>query len=401
MRGKASPATGVFESPYSTTILPAKDSGRAPKRAAARAANAPAPAAEVAPPAPIAEAPVYIPTHAPVAAPIVAPEPAPVYAPPAQAFAAPATNYPVQYPSAPGFPPQPPYAETAHVADSASWAPPAPSAPAGPPAPVGYPSAPYQPAYQPAAYQPAAFPPPTNPPSGYQPNRFEPQGYAAPGYQAQGYAPPGYPPPGQAQPYQNFPPTSGRSAGSKVLIGLAIGVVGFVVLAILAAIAIPVFLSQRAKTANRNVVLPGILLEQPQVHNTNLDTAMSNAVANLQNSMTGLTETRGAYYGPADQPLFAVVAGRLPNRPTAADENSFFTAIAADDKLTHGFTPTGSGPYGGKMECGQAIAAEAPITFCASVDSAAVVLIIGFSQSSDQTAILARQIIGSIEPARP
>jgi hypothetical protein len=198
------------------------------------------------------------------------------------------------------------------------------------------------------------------------------------------------------------PPTSGRSAGAKVLIGLAIGVVGFIVLGILAAIAIPVFLSQRAKTANRNVVLPGILLEQPQLHSTSLDTAMSDAVGQLQTSITGVTETQGAYYGPSDQPLFAVVAGRLPTRPTAADENSFFTAIATDDHVTGGLHPTGSGPYGGKMECGQTLVpGEAPVTFCASVDSAAVVLIIGFNQSTDQTGILARQIIGSIEPARP
>jgi len=250
-------------------------------------------------------------------------------------------------------------------------------------------------------------PPPSNPPSGYQPNHFEPQGYAAPGYVAQGYAPPGYAPPGyappgQALPYQNVPPTSGRSTGAKVLIGLAIGVVGFIVLGILAAIAIPVFLSQRAKTANRNVVLPGILLEQPQLHSTSLDTVMSDAVGQLQTSITGVTETQGAYYGPGDQPLFAVVAGRLPTRPTAADENSFFTAIAADDHVTGGFHPTGSGPYGGKMECGQTLVpGEAPVTFCASVDSAAVVLIIGFNQSTNQTGILARQIIGSIEPARP
>ena len=40
---------------------------------------------------------------------------------------------------------------------------------------------------------------------------------------------------------------TGRSTGSKVVLGLVIGAVGFVVLAILAAIAIPTFLNQRAK----------------------------------------------------------------------------------------------------------------------------------------------------------
>lgn len=399
MRGKASPATPAFESPYATTILPAKDPGRAPKRAAAPAE----PTADVAPPAPLAEAPVYIPTHGPTQAPAPAPiaAPDPVDAPPpAPLFAAPVTDYPVHYPSAPGFPPQPQYADSAPVADPAVSA------------PVGYPSASYQPgyqpgyqpaAYQPAAYQSATFAPPTTPPSGYQPNRFEPQGFepqgfAAPGYAAPGYAAPGYAPPGQ--PFQNYPPPSGRSAGAKVLIGLAIGVVGFIGICILAAIAIPVFLSQQQKTANRNVVLPGILLEQQQVHSATLDTAAADAAAKLQSSITGITETQAAYYGPDGQPLFAVIAGRLPNKPTAADENSFFTGVATDDRLT-GFAPTESGPYGGKMECGQAVAAgEAPITFCASVDSAAVVVIVGLNQTTNQTAILARQIIGSIEPAR-
>ena len=400
MRGKASPTTRVFESPYATTILPAKDAGRAPKRAAA-------PAADASTPEPVAEAPVYIPTHrptqAPVAAPLATPEPAPepvyaaptsapayeppapVYAPPpAPLFAAPVTDYPVHYPSAPGFPPQPQYAETAQMADPALSA---PAPPVPPPAPVGYPSA----SYQPASYQAAAYPPPTNPPSGYQPNRFEPQGYAAPGY-----APPGYPPPGHpAQPYQNFPPTSGRSAAAKVLIGLAIVVVGIVVLGILAAIAIPVFLSQREKPANRNVVLPAVLLEQQKLSSADLDAGASSAVTALE-SINGLTETQAAYYGSGGQPVFVVAAGKLAHRPTSDIQKTFFSLTAKNNNAT--LSPTGSGPFGGWMQCGQATADNGgSVTMCVSLDSAAVVAVVAQATSASQLAVVTRQIINSVE----
>ena len=412
MRGKVSPATRVFESPYATTILPAKGAGRAPKGAIAPEASAPAPAPAVAAPEPLAEAPVYIPTHGPVTAPVAAPEPepvyapppapvfdtpAPVYAPPQPAFAAPAaraTEYPVQYPSAPGFPPQPQYASTTHVADPAPFAPVAPSAPASPPAPVGYPSASYQPSYQPPAYQPAAYAPPSTPPSGSQPNRFDPQGYAASGYAAPGYGPPGYLPPAQAQPFQTFPPP-GRSTGAKVLIGLAIGVLGFVILGILAAIAIPVFLSQRATPANRNVVLPAMLLEQQKLSSADLDVGANAAVAALQN-INGLTETQAAYYGSGGEPVFVVAAGKLPHRPTSDIQQSFFSETAKNNNAT--LSPTGSGPFGGWMQCGQATTdVGSPVTMCVSLDSAAVVAVVASATSASQLAVVTRQIISSVE----
>ena len=412
MRGKTSPATRVFESPYATDILPAKDAGRVSKRAAT-------PAAEVAPPEPLAEAPVYIPTHGPVAAPAPAPvaipapapapapaqayaappptpayePPAPVYAPPPPAFAAPVTDYPAHYPSAPGFPPQPPYAEAAQVAA------PALSAPMAPPAPVGYPSASYQPTsqpapYQPAPYQPAAYAPPPNPPSSYQPSRFEPQGFAASGYQTPGYAPPGYLPPAQAQPFQNFPPTSGRSAGAKVLIGLALVVGGFVVLGILAAIAIPVFLSQRAKPANRNIVLPSVLLDQQRLSSADLDASVAAEVASLQKHTPGGSQAQAAFYGQGGLPTFLVVAGKPGRRPTPADTKAFFSTQSGGE-LT--FTPVANGPFGGTMECGPATANGVAATICGSVDDAGVVYILGFNTSPSQLAIVTREILGVIE----
>jgi hypothetical protein len=385
MRGKASPTTRVFESPYATTILPAKGPGRAPK-------GATAPAADVAPPEPVAEAPAYIPndapTHATVAAPIAAPDPAPapiyaapppapvyeapaaVYAPPPPAplYAAPATDYPVHYPSAPGFPPQPHYAQTAQVADPALTA---------PVAPVGYPSASYQPVYQPPPH-----PSPMSPPSGYQPSRFEPQGYQTQGYQAQGYQP-------QAQPYQNFPPTSGRSTGLKVLIGL---VIGLVVLGILAAI--PVFLSQHQKPANRNIVLPSVLLDQQRLSSADLDASVAAEVASLQKHTPGGSQAQAGFYGQDGLPTFLVVAGKPGRRPTPADVKAFFSTQSGD---TLTFTPVGSGPFGGTMECGPATANGIAATICGSIDDAGVVFVLGFSTTPSQLAVVTREILGVIE----
>jgi hypothetical protein len=408
MRGKSSAATGVYESPYATTILPGKDNGRAAKPADAPAyapshvagpTHPPAPEAAPAHPAAPEAAPAYPP---PAAAPAYPPPAAaPAYPPPAAAPACPppaAAEYPVHYPTAPGFPPQPHYADTAHVADPALSAPAAAAAPAPPvlpAAPIGYPSASYQPPsyqpapYQPAAYQPAAYPPPTNPPSGYQPNRFEPQGFAAPGYAAPGYQPPGYQPPGQAQPYQSFPPTGGSSTGAKVLIGVLIGLV---VLGILAAI--PVFLSQHQKPANRNIVLPSVLLDQQRLSSADLDASVAAEVASLQKHTPGGSQAQAAFYGQDGLPTFLVVAGKPGERPTPADVKAFFSTQSGGE-LT--FTPVGNGPFGGTMECGPATANGIAATICGSIDDAGVVFVLGFNTTPSQLAIVTREILGVIE----
>jgi hypothetical protein len=60
-------------------------------------------------------------------------------------------------------------------------------------------------------------------------------------------------------------------------------------------------------------------------------------------------------------------------------------------------TPVGSGPFGGKMECGTATIDGNPTTVCSSLDSAAAVIVISSQVSTSQLALLTRQIIGSIE----
>jgi hypothetical protein len=84
------------------------------------------------------------------------------------------------------------------------------------PAPVAPPA---WPAQQPPAYAPVSSAPPSYPPPGYQPGA------------------PAWP----------TPTVSTMSVGMKVLIAIASVIGGFILLGILAAIAIPVFLNQRAK----------------------------------------------------------------------------------------------------------------------------------------------------------
>ena len=188
-----------------------------------------------------------------------------------------------------------------------------------------------------------------------------------------------------------------RSTASRVLIALAITVAAFVGIGILAAIAIPVFLSQRDKAAARNVVLPAMLLEQQKVTDDaslNADTAAQ--ITSMQQDLPGITQAQAAYYGQGGQPLFAVTAAKLPEQPTAADRQAFFRATGVRNDMT--LTTEGSGPYGGSMQCGETTASGgAALTMCVSLDSAAVIVVISTGTSESDLATLTRQIIGSVE----
>jgi hypothetical protein len=204
--------------------------------------------------------------------------------------------------------------------------------------------------------------------------------YGPPAFGAPGYS--GYPP---AQP----PP---RSTASKVWIGVAIALAVIIAFAV----ALPVVLSQQ-KPANRNVVLPAMLVEQQQLHDANLDAASSAVVASLERDISGLTQVQSGYYGSDGQPLFMVAAGKLPHQATAADEKAYFSTSANTDSEQLVLAPVGSGPFGGKMECGTATFNGTPTTICSSLDSAAAVLVISSQVSTSQLALLTRQIISSIE----
>ena len=164
----------------------------------------------------------------------------------------------------------------------------------------------------------------------------------------------------------------------------------------MAAIAIPVFVSQRDKAAARNVVLPAMLLDQQKVADDaslNADTAAQ--ITSMQQDLPGITQAQAAYYGQGGQPLFAVTAAKLPEQPTAADRQAFFRATGVRNDMT--LTTEGSGPYGGSMQCGETTASGGALTMCVSLDSAAVIVVISTGTSESDLATLARQIIGSVE----
>jgi hypothetical protein len=185
--------------------------------------------------------------------------------------------------------------------------------------------------------------------------------------------------------------TSGRSTASKILLGVGIALG----LLILIAVAIPVFLSQR-KPANRNVVLPTTLVDQQRITgNADLDAAAATEVAALSKIIPGGSQTQAAYYGLDGEPTFMVIAGKLAHRPTSADVTSFFsTHNAADPTLVK----LGSGQFGGTLECGASTVDGNVVTICASLDSAAAIVLVATNNTTpSQLAIVTRQVIGSVE----
>ena len=163
------------------------------------------------------------------------------------------------------------------------------------------------------------------------------------------------------------------------------------------AVAIPVVLSHQP-AANRNVVLPTTLVGQQQIHDANLDATSAAVVASLKRDLNGLTQVQSAYYGLGiGLPQYMVAAGKLPRKPTAADTKAFFSTSANNDTTQVALTPVGSGPFGGKMECGTATVDGNPTTICSSLDSAAAVIVISSMMTPSELALQTRLIISSIE----
>jgi len=75
--------------------------------------------------------------------------------------------------------------------------------------------------------------------------------------------------------------------------------------------------------------------------------------------------------------------------------SAFFssTGNAADPTLTK----MGSGQFGGTLECGLATVNGKSLTTCASIDSAAAIIVIAANTDPSQLAIITRQVIGSVE----
>ena len=99
----------------------------------------------------------------------------------------------------------------------------------------------------------------------------------------------------------------------------------------------------------------------------------------MQQHIPGGSQTQAAYYGIGGVPTFMVVAGKLARRPTTADVTAFFSnsGTAADPKLTK----MGSGQFGGTLECGTATVTGRQLTTCASIDSAAAIIVVAATRT--------------------
>lgn len=223
-------------------------------------------------------------------------------APPSQ-YGAEFTPAPAQYgaeyaPAPVAQPDLPPY-----VAQSLPPIAPAPVPFGQPPAPFGQPPAAFGQA--PFGQAPAAFPaPPTAP--------------------APGFPPPGQPWQGGPQPWEQ--PAKKKMGGGKItLIVLASIVVGFVVISILAAIAIPVYLNQRARSEASGIGLDGVTCEQVADYAVQISDAGQSQDAGPLVSMTGVSmsqDNRGSVRVPSagGDPAFVlscVGTGTKPDGTTA------------------------------------------------------------------------------------
>jgi hypothetical protein len=238
---------------------------------------------------------------------------------------------------------------------------------------VGYAAAP-----APVGYPPSANPQPA-PAYGYGPPAIG-NGYGPPpGY---GPVPVGYYPPARQQ---------GWPTAAKVAIGT---VAGLIALAILAAVAIPVFLQQSQKPANRPVAVPATLFGDSQLHTADLDSAVTAALADFDQPGSPWGTPQGAYFGQDDGPLFFVGAAKLTRRLLPDEQAELFREGATAGTV---LSAQGSGPYGGRMECGSVTRDGASGIDCFSYDSAAVVITVVFNSTPSQAAILSRQLIGAVE----
>ena len=198
-------------------------------------------------------------------------------------------------------------------------------------------------------------PPPPPAPSPYAPSPYGPSPHAP-----SPYGPSPYP----LTPYG--PPPHGRSTGAKVAIGIAIAVGSFVVLGILAAIAIPVFLNQQAKAvaARTSVSLPDTVGGYAK-----LPAAAQQSIQSLITQIPAEGHAQAAVYGRGSTATVVVIVGS--HAMNASDQRGYLSAVNDSEGRNAGVVQTTvpAGPLGGTMQCGTS--PEGQRTDCAFVDAGA------------------------------
>ncbi len=227
--------------------------------------------------------------------------------------------------------------------------------------------------------------PPTGPATGPAAGPVTGPAGPAPYGQSQFGAPP--PPP----PYVAYaPPRAGMSTGAKVAIALGGSVAGLVVLGILAAIAIPVFLNQKAKSDAQGITisLPTQVAGYPRMTGAE-DAQVQGLVAGLPAEAAG---AQGAAYG-VGRPSIIVIAGQHVSRP---DFQAGFLDGVAKAEARAGVTqvPVDAGPLGGHMRCGAAI--DGTRTDCAFADAGSYGAIDVVGTGADALALV-QQVRAAVE----
>jgi hypothetical protein len=221
--------------------------------------------------------------------------------------------------------------------------------------------------------------------------------FAPPPRAAYGAAPtPRYPAPQYPAPqYPASGPYAAQKPGMPTIAKLAIAagaaLAGLVILGILAAIAIPVFLNQKARAdADRvTVSLPGSVAGYQRMSGS-ADTAVQGVVSSLPREAGS---AHGAAYGVAANVVVVVIAGHQLMRPDA--QTGFLTGVARSEAGA-GIVqvPVDPGPLGGQMRCGAAL--DGSRTDCAFVDAGAYG-VIDVAVTGASAVPLAQQVRAAVE----
>jgi hypothetical protein len=344
------PPAPTASMPWAVTILPAQTPrrGRTPKTEVTSPAVPVEPV--VGPVAPVETVETVKTVTAPPVTPVYVP-------PPAAAYSAPP-------------PPMPAEAFTPNVAVDRFGIPIAPSAPIGPPASGGYPAT----GYAPTGYAPGACTPGASTPGASTPG----------GYLLGGYPPHPQPPGGWAPPPQK--------KGWPVIAKVGVSVVSIIAVLVVLAVVIPVFVDVRQKPANRPVTIPATLLGQSQIHSAEFDAQVGQILTYFDQRNPPWQAATGSFYGADGIPLFFLGAAKLTHKLDTYQEREFF---AAPDNVT--MQQEGSGPYGGKVECGPLSEDGVPEIVCGSVDNDAVIVTVTLNSSIAEAATITREAVSVAE----
>jgi hypothetical protein len=221
-----------------------------------------------------------------------------------------------------------------------------------------------------------------------------------PGPQPPQHFPPPPPPPppyggwpGTVLPGPGYPPAS-RTGLHGWGIALIVGGVGVLVLLVLAAVAIPVFLHQRAQAelSATSVSLPPAVAGMTEVDDPATQLQLADAVRSIDSC--GCTEPllMTLYQDNIGTHRVLVATGKFSSAASASDQRSFSVNMwagirdgAEEEAATVGpAVETDAGRLGGTMTCAP-ITADATGRVCVSVDRTSFVMMMEFGPAIDPT----------------